>query len=92
MPIMTAPKRRVLSLAPVPRTGTGLAIQRAATGLMFGTGGQSLLSLPFDALRFQYASAVQAGLAQRSLLASGRFERAIDAIEVLILGPLARRR
>lgn len=51
-----------------------------------------LLAAPFEALRFQYASAVAAGLAQRSILASGRLEQAIDRLERLILGPLARQR
>jgi hypothetical protein len=51
-----------------------------------------LLAAPFEALRFQYASAVAAGLAQRSLLASGRLEQVIDRLERLILGPLARQR
>jgi len=54
--------------------------------------GQGLLAMPFDALRFQYAGAVMAGLAQRSILASGKLERALDALEKLILGPLARQR
>jgi len=54
--------------------------------------GQELLAGPFDALRVQYACAVMAGLVPRSLLASGRFERALDALEKLILGTLARRR
>jgi len=48
--------------------------------------------MPFDALRAQYAGAVLAGLAQPSLLASGRWERALDALEKLVLGPLARQR
>jgi hypothetical protein len=48
--------------------------------------------MPFDALRFHYASAVTAGLVQRSILASGVLERTIDALESLTLGPLARRR
>ena len=51
-----------------------------------------LLTAPFEALRFQYASALAAGLAPRSILASGRLEQAIDRLERLILGPLARRR
>lgn len=50
------------------------------------------LAAPFEALRFQYANAVKAGLLQRSILASGRLERAIDRLEGLILGPLARQR
>jgi hypothetical protein len=48
--------------------------------------------MPFDTLRFQYASAVMAGLVPRSLLASGRMERTLDALEKLVLGPLARQR
>ena len=48
--------------------------------------------MPFDAMRFQYARAVMAGLAPRSILASGKLERALDALEKLILGPLARQR
>ena len=48
--------------------------------------------MPFAALRVQYASAVMAGLVQRSILASGRLERALDALEKLILGQLARQR
>jgi len=48
--------------------------------------------MPFDALRFHYASAVMAGLVPRSLLDSARSERVIDTMEKLILGPLARQR
>jgi hypothetical protein len=48
--------------------------------------------MPFDALRFQYASAVKAGLLPRSILASARAEQLIDRLEKLILGPLARQR
>jgi CO dehydrogenase/acetyl-CoA synthase beta subunit len=47
--------------------------------------------LPFDALRAQYAGAVQAGFIARSLLASARFERALAGLERLVWGPLARR-
>lgn len=50
------------------------------------------LSAPFDAMRSQYAAAVVAGVAQRSLLASARLERSLHALETLCLGPLARRR
>jgi len=56
------------------------------------SGGQGLLAVPFDALRVQYASVVKAGLAQRSLLASANLERALDALEKLTLGSLARQR
>lgn len=51
-----------------------------------------LVAVPFDALRFQYASAVDAGLFPRSLLASAASERVIDALEKFMLGPIARRR
>jgi hypothetical protein len=54
--------------------------------------GQALLALPFDAMRYQYAGAVMAGLAPRSISASGQMERALDALEKAILGPLARQR
>ncbi len=54
--------------------------------------GRGLLAMPFDALRFQYTSAVVAGLVQRSLLASAKLEQALDALEKLALGPLARQR
>lgn len=54
--------------------------------------GQGRLAMPFDALRFQYACAVKAGLVERSLLASSQLERALDTLEKLILGPLARQR
>lgn len=54
--------------------------------------GKGLLALPFDALRFQYASAVRAGLSPRSIVDSGQWERGVDALEKLTLGPLARQR
>ncbi len=52
----------------------------------------SMLCMPFDAMRHHYASAVSAGLIRRSLIASGQLERTLDALEKLILGPLARQR
>lgn len=55
-------------------------------------GGQRLLALPFDALRYQYASAVSAGMAPRSIVESGKWERRLDALEKLTLGPWARHR
>jgi len=51
---------------------------------------QPILALPFDAMRQHYAGAVMAGLVPRSLLDSARLERWLDALEVLMLGPLAR--
>jgi hypothetical protein len=54
--------------------------------------GRELMAMPFDALRLQYANAVMAGLVRRSILVSGELERAVDALEKLALGPLARQR
>jgi hypothetical protein len=48
-------------------------------------------ALPFDAMRFQHASAVKAGLIRNSMLESRDFERTLGALERLTLGPLARR-
>lgn len=63
---------------------------QAAVAMLDAT--QACLSAPFDAMRSHYAGAVAAGLMPRSLLASARVERAIDSLEKLCLGPLARRR
>jgi hypothetical protein len=49
------------------------------------------LALPFDTMRAQYAAAVDAGIVERSLIASGRFERMLGMLERFLLGPLARR-
>jgi hypothetical protein len=45
-----------------------------------------------DALRLLVAGAFEAGWAERSILASGRRERAFDGLETLVLGPLAQQR
>lgn len=50
-----------------------------------------VLALPFDMAREQYAKSVRAGLVERSMIASARFEHAISALERLTLGGLARR-
>ena len=55
-------------------------------------GSQVLLTAPFDAMRNHYAAAVVAGIVPRSKLASGHFERYLNALEFLMLGPLARTR
>ncbi|MBE0474257.1 hypothetical protein [Rhodoferax sp.] len=47
--------------------------------------------MPFDMAREQYAKAVQIGLIQRSMLAWAKFERQIDQLEKMTLGPWARR-
>lgn len=53
--------------------------------------GSDVLSLPFDVAREQYAKSVRAGLVERSLIASARFEHTISALERLTLGCMARR-
>ncbi len=52
---------------------------------------KDLMNLPFDRARAQYAFAVRTGVVARSLLASARFERSVDALERLTYGPFARR-
>jgi hypothetical protein len=52
--------------------------------------GMAAVRLPFDTVRAQYAQGVQAGLIERSMLASRDFERTVDAMEQITLGPLAR--
>ena len=51
---------------------------------------RGLFGLPFDAMRVQYANAVRAGLIERSLLASSRFDHAVTALEQMAYGPFAR--
>lgn len=48
------------------------------------------MAAPFDIARAQYAAGVQAGLIERSLLASSAFERRLGRLERLALGPWAR--
>ncbi|MDO9072291.1 MAG: hypothetical protein Q7U73_03420 [Rubrivivax sp.] len=48
------------------------------------------LHLPFDVMRSQHAQAVHAGLLANSILGSRDFERAVDALEHITLGPFAR--
>ena len=64
-----------------------LFLAEAARGVFAG-----LFAMPFDTLRAQYASAVTAGLVERSMLAARDFERAVSAMEQLTLGPLAGHR
>lgn len=53
--------------------------------------GSDFLALPFDMAREQYAKSVRAGLIERSMIASARFEQTVNALEQLSLGYLARR-
>ena len=48
------------------------------------------LTTGFDVARAQYAAGVQAGLIERSLLASAAFERKLGLLERWLLGPWAR--
>jgi hypothetical protein len=59
----------------------------AAARTLFGSG----LAWPFEALRFQYAGAVRAGLLPNSMRVAHDFDRAIVRLEQMSLGPLARR-
>lgn len=52
---------------------------------------KDILYLPFDAAREQYATAVRAGLVERSLLSAARFERKLAVAEQAALGLWARR-
>jgi len=92
LPTMLAQTTRSRPVALPPSSSTSRALKFAYPGPTSGAAGQPFLAMPFDALRFQYASAVMAGLAQRSIIASGKLERTLDALEKLILGPLARQR
>ncbi|MGA8009444.1 MAG: hypothetical protein WCA24_08660 [Thiomonas sp.] len=52
---------------------------------------KDLLRMPFDVMREQYASAVRAGVIERSLLGAARFERKVASLEQTVLGSWARR-
>lgn len=71
------------SSAPGPAVADWFGVLRA--------GPAAALAWPFDLARAQHAAGVQAGFQERSLLASAEFERRIDRLERLTLGPLARR-
>jgi len=72
--------------------GTGHKREPAVSELVATGMGQPFLAMPFDAMRMQYAGAVNAGLTRRSILASAKLEQTLDRLERLILGPLARQR
>jgi len=76
----------------------GRAVAEPAAGVAtpawieaFQPGPAAALSWPFDLARAQHAASVQAGFRERSLLASADFERRLDLLERMTLGPLARR-
>lgn len=60
------------------------------TEASFGRTLTLLQGLPFDIARAQYAAGVQVGLIERSLLGWAKFERQINLLEKLTLGPWAR--
>ncbi len=63
----------------------------SATATSFNRTLSLLNGLPFDMAREQYANAVKVGLIERSMLGWAKFERHIDLIEKMTLGPWARR-
>jgi hypothetical protein len=72
-----------------PLSAMPAAWQQAAQATT--SSGLRLARLPFDTMRAQYANAVRAGLIERSILASRDFERTVDTLERMTLGPWARR-
>jgi len=80
-------RRRVLALTEQPQPSVTTAAGLIDAVSLWQASG---VSAPFDLARAQYAAGVQAGLIERSLLASGAFERGLDALERLTLGPWAR--
>ena len=48
------------------------------------------LALPFDIAREHYAKAARAGLIEKSLIHSARFDRLLSHLETLVLGPWSR--
>jgi hypothetical protein len=48
------------------------------------------LQMPFDAMRAQHAKAVHSGFMANSILESRDFEKGLDALEHICLGPFAR--
>ncbi len=68
------------------------AVAQTVSNTMFDatTIAMDYLGLPFDVARAQYARAVQVGLIERSMLGSRNFSMALQALELLALGPWAR--
>ena len=56
-----------------------------------GRAGQRIFCLPFDMARERYAKSVQIGFLEESMLSGARFERDLASLELLTLGPWARR-
>ena len=69
------------------------ALEAAAAGACAVAGLQLIsdaMHLPFDIMRTQHAEAVHAGLMANSILESRDFEKTVDALEHITLGPFAR--
>jgi hypothetical protein len=79
----------VVAAYPSGYSPVGLACMGDSSPL--ASAAKALLRVPFDAMREQYASAVRAGLIERSLLDSASFERKLGTLERATLGPWARR-
>ena len=73
-------------MAPVMQSTSGIS----PTIVEMARVGSDYMALPFDMAREQYAKSVRAGLVERSLIASARFERALSALEQVTLGFMAR--
>jgi hypothetical protein len=67
------------------------SLNLSATATSFNHTLALLQGLPFDMAREQYAKAVQVGLIERSMLRWAKFERQLDLLEKVTLGPWARR-
>jgi hypothetical protein len=63
----------------------------SGAALEVGRASQLVLGLPFDLVRCHYAKAVRAGLIEQSMLGWAKFEQTLVALEMLSLGPWARR-
>jgi hypothetical protein len=74
-------------------TGALVAGQPASSKVVAELGGasQRLLCLPFDIARATYAKSVQLGLVEQSMIAGAKFERDLASLELVTLGPWARR-
>ena len=83
---LTSVRQRPVGWAARPAPATGLGVAQAAHAWQAHG-----LAAGFDLARAQYAAGVRAGLIERSLLASGAFERRLALLERLTLGPWARR-
>ena len=83
--LQASAQRRASDVGSLPPPGSEARLaDSAATWHASGVGAG------FDLVRAHYAAAVQAGLIQRSLLASGALERRLAALERIALGSKAR--